>query len=386
MKLYIEKIINWRMILNFFKLNIVIINNKFFQSVLLLFYFITCSNVNDVNAQNNVYKPGKNNSVSADRVIEFSGIEWIVKSGYRGPGPNNFSDSEESVWIDNKGWLHLKIRKINGIWHCAEVYSTQFTNFGEHRFLIEGDIEHFDKNVVLGLFVYADDNHELDIEFSRWGDPGFREMGSFTIQPYTIKGNIERFQVKSDSLRTTHLFNWQKDYVNFASFKGHYTGLLPSSDYLIHQWNYLGDSNPADSDNLRIHLNLWLFRGNSPVYDNDIEMIITKFTHTYNTGVINEKKQQPDNFKLNQNFPNPFNSGTIISYELPEPAKVDLVIYNSLGEKIRTLVTDTQSADYYTVKWDGYDDRQTQAANGIYFYSLWVDQKITLIKKMILLK
>lgn len=352
---------------------------------MLLLYLLTFSNLCKLNAQNKAYNPGENYSVSESRIIEFSGIEWIVKSGYSGPGPNNFSDSEESVRVDEKGGLHLKIRKINGMWHCAEVYSTQFTNYGEHRFLIEGDIEQFDRNVVLGLFIYGDDNHEVDIEFSRWGNVAHREMGSFTVQPYTIKGNTERFQVNSDSVRTTHLFNWQREYIDFSSFRGYYIGFEPPSDFLIHKWKYTGESNPAGSDSLRIHINFWLFSANSPVNENDIEIIITQFIRTFDTGV-DEKKQQPEEFRLNQNFPNPFNSGTRIGYELPESANVELVIYNCLGEKIRTLVRDTQPADYYTVKWDGQNDRQTGAANGLYFYSLRVNQKIIQTKKMILLK
>lgn len=55
--------------------------------------------------------------------IEFAGHTWNVKSGTGGPGPNNWSNSNNSVWVDNEGKLHLKIRYINGKWVCAEIYS-----------------------------------------------------------------------------------------------------------------------------------------------------------------------------------------------------------------------------------------------------------------------
>ena len=64
----------------------------------------------------------KVNKKYKDRIISFSGYEWLVKtsanskSGTAGPGNNYFSNSKDNVWVDKKGWLHLKItiKKANG--------------------------------------------------------------------------------------------------------------------------------------------------------------------------------------------------------------------------------------------------------------------------------
>ncbi len=124
-------------------------------------------------------------SNKSTRTIHFANCTWYVKSGYWGPGPNHFSDSDQSVWVDDQGRLHLKIRQQGTTWYCAEVYTTGFTSYGEHRFLVDGRIDLLDRNIVLGLFTYANDASEIDIEFSRWGDPNFAKVGSFTFQ--TVK-------------------------------------------------------------------------------------------------------------------------------------------------------------------------------------------------------
>lgn len=60
----------------------------------------------------------------------------------------------------------------------------------------------------------------------------------------------------------------------------------------------------------------------------------------------------PKEFRLEQNYPNPFNPSTAINYQLSVLSFVDLSIYNSLGQKVVTLVSEKQPAGYYNVVWD----------------------------------
>jgi flagellar hook assembly protein FlgD len=90
-------------------------------------------------------------------------------------------------------------------------------------------------------------------------------------------------------------------------------------------------------------------------------------------------------YSLSKNYPNPFNPTTTIDYTIPEAGKVNLVIYNTAGQKVRTLVNQTQDAAYYKVVWDGRDDSGMSVASGIYFYRLSAD-KFSKIEKMTLLK
>ena len=66
------------------------------------------------------------NNLQAQRFIEFSGIKWLVKNSRittKGPGNNVWSDDPKSVWVDDDGNLHLRIRKVDGKWFSAEVVS-----------------------------------------------------------------------------------------------------------------------------------------------------------------------------------------------------------------------------------------------------------------------
>ena len=88
------------------------------------------------------------------------------------------------------------------------------------------------------------------------------------------------------------------------------------------------------------------------------------------TSVGNHDRAKPISFKLNQNYPNPFNPGTVISYQLPQAVPVRLDIYNSLGQRVRTLVDEGQEAGVHGLVWDGRDDSGRGLASGVYFYRL----------------
>ncbi len=78
----------------------------------------------------------------------------------------------------------------------------------------------------------------------------------------------------------------------------------------------------------------------------------------------------PTEFSLKQNFPNPFNPTTSIRYDIAETADANLVIYNMLGQQVRTLVSGKQDVGYYEVVWNGLNDAGQPVATGIYIYHL----------------
>jgi hypothetical protein len=95
--------------------------------------------------------------------------------------------------------------------------------------------------------------------------------------------------------------------------------------------------------------------------------------------------QISETFALDQNYPNPFNSSTIIKYHLSRKSKVTLRIHNMLGQEIRGLVNESQSAGSKSIVWDGKNDKGKAVASGIYFYQLTAGEyketkKMTLTK------
>lgn len=211
------------------------------------------------------------------RTIDFSGRTWTVRSVFGGPGPNEWSDDPQSVWVDVDGRLHLKIRQIAGVWKCAEVVSDESLGYGSYRFQLGSDTTVFDPRVVVGLFTYLDDFHEIDIEMSRWADAQ-NDDGQFVVQPYDAPGHIERFPIALTDSYSTHWFQWRQDFVRFESARGLHDLPAPASD-LIHTWTFAGGGIPID-DAEKVHINLWLFQGIPPINGQEVELIIERFTYT----------------------------------------------------------------------------------------------------------
>ena len=93
----------------------------------------------------------------------------------------------------------------------------------------------------------------------------------------------------------------------------------------------------------------------------------------------------PTAFALADNFPNPFNPATTIKYALPQAADVELTVYNVVGQPVRTLVAEHQSAGRYVVEWDATDDSGHSLSSGMYLYHLQAGE-FREVKKMLLLK
>ncbi|MBK7869127.1 MAG: T9SS type A sorting domain-containing protein [Ignavibacteriales bacterium] len=93
-----------------------------------------------------------------------------------------------------------------------------------------------------------------------------------------------------------------------------------------------------------------------------------------------DENEMPVDFNLDQNFPNPFNPSTTISFTIPNSGMVNLAVYNSIGELVKVLVNEQMAQGRYTTNFDA-----TDLSSGIYFYRL-VSEGTVLSKKMILLK
>ncbi len=98
-----------------------------------------------------------------------------------------------------------------------------------------------------------------------------------------------------------------------------------------------------------------------------------------------ESVEVPTNFSLAQNYPNPFNAGTVISYHLPEAGRVELKLYNLLGEEIRALVDAEKAAGSHMVNWDGLDNIGKSVPSGIYIYRI-MSGAFSAVKKAVYVK
>lgn len=121
---------------------------------------------------------------------------------------------------------------------------------------------------------------------------------------------------------------------------------------------------------------------NHPV--NNMKILPVNLTVSKKSDIEDDELIIPKVFALYQNYPNPFNPSTTIRYDIPKTVRVQLYIYNILGERVRILVDEEQSPRSYAVQWDGRT-RNGTAATGVYFVTIRAGEFRKVIK-MIMLK
>lgn len=103
------------------------------------------------------------------------------------------------------------------------------------------------------------------------------------------------------------------------------------------------------------------------------------------TNIDEERIFTSTNFTLSQNYPNPFNPRTTIKYFIPYSTKISINIYNILGKRIRTVISEKFQVGNMEIVWDGKNDNDNIVSSGIYYYVLeYGSQK--LFRKMVLIR
>lgn len=213
-----------------------------------------------------------------EREIVFSGETWAVKANRLpvGPGPNLFSNRDENVFVDASGRLHLKITQREGRWRSAEVVSRRRASYGTYTFRLASS-PRIDRRAVFGWFVWADgvrDSREIDfLEIGMFGRPADGTNAQYVVQPFSDPNNLRRFTLPHVPL-TTHVARWEPDRIVFES----YAGATTEASARIASWTYTGRVPRADSPELNVRFNLWLFDG-PPSDGREVEVILQDFRY-----------------------------------------------------------------------------------------------------------
>ncbi|MFO7849471.1 MAG: serine protease [Spirochaetia bacterium] len=222
-----------------------------------------------------------------DRKIDFAGYSWHVKEALypAGPGPNYFSASRRNVYVDDEGALHLHIIHRRERPYCSEVVTEEAFGYGSYLFYLEGAVDAIDPQEVLGLFTWdtapAENNREIDIEFSRWGVSERRENGQYVVQPFSEE-RMYAFEFELSGDNSTHLLRWLPGRVDFASCHGHVepSAIIGGQVPLIESWSYEGGTGsgpvPTAGD-ARVRINLYLYEGKPTPDREDQEIVIRDF-------------------------------------------------------------------------------------------------------------
>jgi len=213
------------------------------------------------------------------RFVQFAGR--ILEAKYSGPfqmdpGPNYFSDSEDNIYVDAEGRLHLRIAKdAQGRWMVSELIDTELATYGEYEITIAMPLASLAESEVRAWFIYHYFlTQEADIEISDvLASP---DCMQFVMQPYTRPGNIYRFCAERDIDAITFRLVWRPDRMEFMAWRGR-TTYPPAHGDVIAEWAYMGPD-VLIPDFERVRLNNWLFNGIAPADDQPHDFIIERFT------------------------------------------------------------------------------------------------------------
>ncbi|MBN1212567.1 MAG: VCBS repeat-containing protein [candidate division Zixibacteria bacterium] len=276
--------------------------------------------------------------------------------------------------LDNDGDLDL----VTGCWSNPYVYVS--LNNGNGTFLngVGYDADYYPRCPITADF---DDDGNLDIAVSNFSGQSISVLpgngdGTFGIQsavdvayPYNVcKGDIDG-DGDIDLVAPEYSDGWIKILTNDGL--GDFTtadsvATSPSGPFNVCAADYNGDGIlDIASTNIAGHLQIILNQMVTAVEDSPLGL--------------------PSQFNLRQNYPNPFNPETIIEYRLQKRTQVKLTVYNVLGQPVKTLVDEMQSAGNYRAFWNGTDQNNRSVATGVYFYRLRAGD-FTEAKKMVLLK
>lgn len=232
-------------------------------------------------------------SIAESKTITFSNMKWHVREGYGAPGPNFWSS--DNVWVDQKGWLHLKVTYKKNAWINSGISTETRLGFGHYWLYMIGRLDKLDPNITLALFNYPtqdigpDKTNEIDIEFGQKGhSEPFSPNTAYIVWPNSQeKGrSMMTFHLDYTGEYTTQGFIWSQRKVQFFSGEGH----SPDYNQLIASWDF-SPPNPQmqiPQKPLQFYIYFYLYQGNPPVNKNkSFEVIIKQFCFQDELGEVN---------------------------------------------------------------------------------------------------
>lgn len=353
--------------------------------------------------------------VSLESYNEQGGSFWDALTDADG----NFSiqmngDTSGNPWrlkVDNTQSLSPAVQNPAEIFitldsSVATTYSGNDFTFTESVAEINGTVKDEEGNLLIGTEVYINDNQGNFYHYARTDNTGtfrigflFSELPASDIQlgaGYSEDNNIVSASthiatVDSGDVLTRDLTIYQTN----STITGTVTFEGNSPEMSLEIFAFVSDTGNVrtftDTDgNYTVNVSDKLYNYEISVMQvpaNYVGYSITahpgeidvNFNFTM-TDVEQDQSLIPDDFSLLQNFPNPFNPSTLISYKLKETSKVQLKVFNILGNEIETLVDEQKPSGTYELTWEAVN-----LPSGIYFYRLQTGSFID-TKKMILLK
>lgn len=242
------------------------------------------------------------------RTIAFSGYTWNVKSGVFAPANNQWDNTTQGVFTDATGALHLRVSERNGQWYSSEVTLPQKLGYGTYEFQITSRVDLTDRNLVASPFIYQDDEHEIDIEYTKWKSD----------DPYNVYNSVH--PVRIPGAHTKFNMNMQPGSPLVARIIWEPTGITLQNlqnGVMLNSWRYEGQNNVDPSLGL-LHINHWMIDATPPSDGQAHDFVIKSFKFVpYST---QQSQPEPTPAPVAETTPTPAPAPTPTPVVTPQPA------------------------------------------------------------------
>jgi hypothetical protein len=319
-----------------------------------IYYYLLKINADGDSLWSMNYNPAEGDQARGRGVVETTDHKFVI-AGYVKRNNNNFAhlvkidSSGQADWSqtwDFEGAEYLSdIQKTIDNGYIIGGYTNSFGAGNLDFFLIKTNSE----GDSIWARTYGGESSEFCYIVEQTADEGFIMAGYGSSFGH---GSLDGYLVRTNSNGDTV---WTRSYGGTGQDDAYDLKITSDGGFVLTGGTY----------SFGFGLNSYLIRTNS-------EGLVT--------AVSGESITVPRKYVLGQNYPNPFNPRTKINYQLPVMNYVNLSIYNLLGQKVTTLVSERQSAGIYQVEWDS-----NGFSSGIYYYRLRVGN-FQDVKRMILIK
>ena len=208
-------------------------------------------------------------------ILRFSGYEWRIRNAPSSRGNTRNIYDPSNAWTDEEGALHLRVAKQSDQWTCAEVTLTRSLGYGTYSFVVR-DTSRLEPAIVLDMFTwdYAggdQNNREMDIEVTRWGDPASKNAQS-VVQPFYVPANVVRFSVPAGVL--THSLRWEPGKLICKTVRG----TAPDAPTgVVNEHVFTTGIPTPGAESVRI--SLYVFGKTDDVVHRDSEVVVERFEY-----------------------------------------------------------------------------------------------------------
>lgn len=213
-----------------------------------------------------------NTALAGNTTINFANYDWGIKNASTaGPGPNSWSNSNRTVFLDDQKRLHLTVSQLDGQWYSSEVFLLSSLGYGRYTFDIDSRLDLLDKNLVAAPFLYQNDTHEIDIEHSFWSNTSSDKNLYYTVQPYDKEGNQQTQHSDLSDTTFQDIIYWEPNKITLSTEQNGNT---------LSTWTYTSSTDGTTDNfipgNESVHINFWQYQGLIPLDASSTHEFIVK--------------------------------------------------------------------------------------------------------------